>query len=571
MSTDRPQREVAHRIFAAEFEDSEYTYAESDEERAPNYVVTPTGARVNRLFVVGVLTEVEAVSDDVLRARVVDPTGAFVVYAGQYQPEALAFFERADPPAFVAVTGKARTFQPDDADVIYTSIRPESANEVTDETRDRWVVQTAERTIERVETFAASLDLSERGDALEEALRGRDVDASLAAGIPRAIEYYDTTSGYLAAIREMALDAARVVADELDEVEGPTIAPDEEEGEPLEFDHSLPEPGGTVGDEAPSTADDQPTVAERGTSATTDENAEESSASEEEPGTQAAGQPPREAEEPTESGSAGESGESVDAEPVEETGGVADERTADAETAAEGTTEPGEADVAPGDPDEMYELSESEREEVKSEFGVDFETGNEVGEPGEAGIETPEPDDADVASSESNESIAPEEGTEETDEAEAGDQGETEDEVVAGGGAKTETEAETEDQVEDRGEAETEEEVETEDDVEAEGGREIEEVAATERGAATEEEAATEETGEAGVETAEKSTDVDLEDAVVDAMGELDEGDGAPRSELVETVADRHAVGEDAVEDAIQDALMGGRCYEPAEDRLTPI
>ncbi|MEF8827278.1 MAG: hypothetical protein V5A27_13210, partial [Halapricum sp.] len=52
------RRETAYRLFATEFEESDFSYAESDEERAPNYVVTPTGARVNRLFAVGVLTEV---------------------------------------------------------------------------------------------------------------------------------------------------------------------------------------------------------------------------------------------------------------------------------------------------------------------------------------------------------------------------------------------------------------------------------------------------------------------------------------------------------------------------------
>src|SRR6056297_3710147 len=67
-------REVAHRLFAAEYDEADFSYSESDEERAPNYVVTPTGARVNRLFVVGVLTEVEQVNEDVLRGRIVDPT-----------------------------------------------------------------------------------------------------------------------------------------------------------------------------------------------------------------------------------------------------------------------------------------------------------------------------------------------------------------------------------------------------------------------------------------------------------------------------------------------------------------
>ena len=76
-------REVAYRLFATEFDDATLSYSESDEERAPNYVVTPTGLRVNRLFAVGVLTEVERLNTDTLRGRIVDPTGAFVTYAGQ--------------------------------------------------------------------------------------------------------------------------------------------------------------------------------------------------------------------------------------------------------------------------------------------------------------------------------------------------------------------------------------------------------------------------------------------------------------------------------------------------------
>ena len=137
MSDDGPgTREVAHRLFAAEFDDASLSYSESDEERAPNYVVTPTGARVNRLFVAGVLTEVERVNDETSRGRVVDPSAAFVTYAGQYQPDEAAFLERADPPTFVALTGKARTFEPEDSDRVFTSVRPESLNEVDADVRD---------------------------------------------------------------------------------------------------------------------------------------------------------------------------------------------------------------------------------------------------------------------------------------------------------------------------------------------------------------------------------------------------------------------------------------------------
>jgi len=210
------RREVAYRLFAAEFDDADYSYAESDEERAPNYVVTPTGARVNRVFVVGVLTEIEQVNEDVVRARVVDPTGAFVVYAGQYQPEALAALESAETPSFVAVTGKARTFSPDDSDVVYTSIRPETVSEVDADTRDRWVVTTAEQTVDRVATMAAAYQRVERDDQLRQVLESAGVDYGLAAGIPLALDHYGTSPAYLAAVRELALDAARVVSGDVE-------------------------------------------------------------------------------------------------------------------------------------------------------------------------------------------------------------------------------------------------------------------------------------------------------------------------------------------------------------------
>jgi len=149
-----PTREVAQRAFAREFNDASYTFKESDEERAPVYLLLPTGDRANRVFVVGTLTETEDVGDDseYWRGRVVDPTGTFFVYAGQYQPEAAGVLRDLTPPAYVAVAGKPRTYETDEGDV-NVSVRPESITVVDEATRDRWVVETAERTLDRIERF----------------------------------------------------------------------------------------------------------------------------------------------------------------------------------------------------------------------------------------------------------------------------------------------------------------------------------------------------------------------------------------------------------------------------------
>jgi RPA family protein len=153
MSTEM-RREVAKRVFAGEFRDASHTFKESDEERAPTYLLLPTGEKANRIFAVGTVTEKEDIGTDseYWKARVVDPTGTFLVYAGQYQPEAVDVIRDVETPEYVAVVGKPDTYEPEgeDGDVI-TSIRPESLSVVDADTRDRWIAETAKRTLERIE------------------------------------------------------------------------------------------------------------------------------------------------------------------------------------------------------------------------------------------------------------------------------------------------------------------------------------------------------------------------------------------------------------------------------------
>jgi RPA family protein len=182
MSESAPTREVARRTFAAEFNDATYTFKESDDERAPVYSLLPTGARANRVFVVGTLTETEDVGEDseYWRGRIVDPTGTFFAYAGQYQPEAASVLRNAEPPAYVAVVGKARTYETDDGDV-NVSIRPESSSIVDGEARDAWVAETAEQTKARLEAFdpddPAEDDVERNYDAMAVDLYDPDLDA----------------------------------------------------------------------------------------------------------------------------------------------------------------------------------------------------------------------------------------------------------------------------------------------------------------------------------------------------------------------------------------------------------
>ncbi|ELZ85966.1 rpa-associated protein [Haloferax elongans ATCC BAA-1513] len=629
-------REVAYRVFAAEFDDASLSYSESDEERAPNYVVTPTGARLNRTFVAGVLTEVEPVNDEVLRGRFADPTGVFVTYAGQYQPEAMAFLDQTKPPAFVALTGKARTYEPDDSDVVFTSIRPESVNDVDADVRDRWVVSAAEATLERIAVFDEALSMPYRGENLQTALEARGVDPTLAAGIPRAIDHYGTTRRYLEAMRTLAVQTLELVTGDRTEVDQLTVSPDEpgdvtlgtlpeldlEPADAVAIEESVEE---TDADHAPETdaaeepaetpTESEPIAAEASVdsadsadspgsdstpseseldleSDTSEPETEPEPESEPEPEIESEPEPEPELESEPEADpvSEPESESAIDSEPEPDIESESEpdiesepgsEPSLDAEADAEpsldtaddlgdfgdSTAESGELgdfdDTESGtlgdfddgsestdgelgdfgdepdstdddtastadatgatdaaDPNGMYELDEEEREEIESEFGTEFTSGAEVDPAGEADIDVPDADEL---------------------EAEAADEPAADTEPASDEPA-LDVESESEPEPEPEADAETEPAAESDPEPAAESD-----------------------------EPDVAAEDVNLEAVVVEAMEGLDDGDGAARDAVVDSVVDEYGVDAAAVDDAIEEALLGGRCYEPKEDVLKAI
>jgi len=205
-------REVAWRIFAWEFNRSTLHISEGD-ERAPNYIITPTGVKCNRLFIVGVVTEVENIGKDnsLWRGRIADPTGVFTVYAGHYQPEAAIFLSELNIPAYVAVVGKARKFEPEDGSV-YTSVRPEEMNNADEKLRDRWVLDTAERTLERIKYIEDALSSGKPGKDLKEYLIGKGTNVVLADGVVKAVEHYKNLDKTMAELKNAVIHAIEAVA-----------------------------------------------------------------------------------------------------------------------------------------------------------------------------------------------------------------------------------------------------------------------------------------------------------------------------------------------------------------------
>jgi len=575
------EREVAHRLFAAEFEDATLEYSESDEDRAPNYVVTPTGARVNRLFVAGVLTEVETVNENTLRGRVVDPTGAFVTYAGQYQPDEVAFLDRTRPPAFVSLTGKGRTFQPDDSDVVYTSVRPERLSEVDADTRDAWVVDAAEATLRRVAVVAAASELDARGDALHDRLVEAGVDESLATGVTLALDHYGTTASYLESLRTVATEALAVVADERDEVSATTAAPDADDGRTV---GALPERlelavGGetTSQDHATATTDTSVTP-----DAGTDETVETDSD-----------------DETVETGS--EATTETASDRTVETGSETTAETASDETVETGTSET-TVDAVTGGRTDGVESGTSTETEATAEAGTTTDTdelggfddtsdsvgsaetddtGDDLGGFGESSVSDTDDelggfDDSGPSPTDADESVEPSFGDDESAEPSL-DEDDLDDALTDAEREAVRSEhgvgfssgTEVPDPEESELDAPDPEEITPEPESDAASPGAPAESPPTEPEDSVESSADTGQTADTTT-TESETTDVDLESAVVEIMGELDDGNGADTEAVMAVAVDRHGADPAAAEAAIQEALMSGQCYE-AGGGLKPI
>lgn len=207
------EREMAHRLFAREFNDSRFQISPGadisveQEIHSPNFLVTKAGAKVNRLFIAGVVTEVEDIGNqkggekELWRARISDPTGTFTVYSGNYQPETSIFLSTVEVPSYVTIVGKVRSYEPGDGSV-FVSIRPEEINHASEDIRNRWVVETAKLTLERLDVFEDVLSSDMNETEIIEFLSKRDVPSYLKEGICLAMDYYHTDLTYLKELKE---------------------------------------------------------------------------------------------------------------------------------------------------------------------------------------------------------------------------------------------------------------------------------------------------------------------------------------------------------------------------------
>ncbi len=177
-------RGTTERVFAGELVRSTIPFPRGDPP-LPG-VLSPTGAWMGRIFLVGVLTEVGRAGEEVHRARLSDPTGTVELVLRPHNLPPADVLAPLEPPVFLAVSGSVRLRGG------RAVIEPDTITPVQKAERDAWVLVTAERTLGRME----ALETVRRGGSAPEEIR-----AAFARYRPT-----DATMRELAAMVRAALD-----------------------------------------------------------------------------------------------------------------------------------------------------------------------------------------------------------------------------------------------------------------------------------------------------------------------------------------------------------------------------
>lgn len=150
-------REPAWRVVAREIESS-LEEERGSGERAASYVLSPFGARMNRVLLAGNLSPAEPIGRDASqlfwRARLSDPTGGVAVTAGSFRPRAMTQLRSSNSPRLAIVIGKVHLYQGRNG-MSYLSVRAEAARTVGENEERAALSDAVGQTLDR-------LDLIER-------------------------------------------------------------------------------------------------------------------------------------------------------------------------------------------------------------------------------------------------------------------------------------------------------------------------------------------------------------------------------------------------------------------------
>ncbi len=174
MERARIARQPAHLLLASEF-GSATLHEKGPGEYDPSFIITKLGAKVNRVVAAGLLERLEQRDTSngsmLYQGQLRDPTGLHYFSIGEYNSEMMRelahqWVERIEDgePLLVMMTAKTRWYQTDEG-AVYTSLRPEEACVVSRDVYANWLLDACESTMERMNAYAASLEVEPTMDA----------------------------------------------------------------------------------------------------------------------------------------------------------------------------------------------------------------------------------------------------------------------------------------------------------------------------------------------------------------------------------------------------------------------
>ena len=245
----RNRRQTAIRLFAREFYESSLPDG-GQGEFDPRFIVTKLGARVNRMYVAGVIERLERRDTErgpMFSGAVRDPTGLHLWSVGSFRPELhiemeelVARFESGDR-FLMACIGKSNHYTTEDGG-FRCRMQMEDYAIIDRDVYANWLVETADHTMRRIDALGKAQS-AETTDA--NALRDAGVPADLIDGLGLAMNHYGDwdAEGYKVGVLQ-ALSAAegRVVSFEEIEAEPDSAASPQEDSETEETEETSAEP-----------------------------------------------------------------------------------------------------------------------------------------------------------------------------------------------------------------------------------------------------------------------------------------------------------------------------------------
>jgi uncharacterized protein len=184
-------RELAWRVLASELNASTAEEKGSG-EKSPSYVVSPLGARMNRVLMIGTVTPLDrpttGQTGGFVRARLTDPTGVVPVTTSSFQPQGQVDLERLAGPTRAIVVGKVALIRGMGASPV-PSVRAEAVHPVPE---IEFQTLTAEAAVQTLERLALALRLRSEAPPTVEDLTRAGVSPQWVRGAQASVSKYPT-------------------------------------------------------------------------------------------------------------------------------------------------------------------------------------------------------------------------------------------------------------------------------------------------------------------------------------------------------------------------------------------